>query len=183
MIRFSIIIPAYNAEPYIHELLECLDKQMTDETEVILIDDGSDKPLKLKKDYPWISHFSRHKNKGISYTRNKGLELAKGELINFLDADDMVSNNFISYILGRIDEEWDYMDLSWKSLEDDHFWFKLNSDRDSLSNPSASTRATARAPAPSASRRCASWRPPWPSGRPWARPWPWWASPLPSLCR
>ena len=139
-IRFSIIIPCYNAEPYIHELLECLDKQMTDETEVILIDDGSDKPLKLRKDYPWISHFSRHKNKGISYTRNKGLELAKGELINFLDADDMVSDNFISYILGRIDEEWDYMDLSWKSLEDDHFWFKLNSDRDSLSNLSASTR-------------------------------------------
>lgn len=139
-IKFSIIIPAYNAEPYIHELLECLNKQMTDETEVILIDDGSDKPLKLKKNYPWISHFSRHKNKGISYTRNKGLELAKGELINFLDADDMVSDNFISYILGRIDEEWDYMDLSWKSLEDDHFWFKLNSDSDSLTNPSASTR-------------------------------------------
>ena len=139
-IRFSIIIPAYNAEPYIHELLECLDKQMTDEAEVILIDDGSKKPLKLKKDYPWISHFSRQKNHGISYTRNKGLELAKGEIINFLDADDMVSDNFISYILSRIDEEWDYMDLSWKSLEDDHFWFKLNSDRDSLSNPSASTR-------------------------------------------
>lgn len=139
-IRFSIIIPAYNAEPYIHELLECLDKQMTNEVEVILIDDGSKKPLKLKKDYPWISHFSRQKNQGISVTRNKGLELAKGEVINFLDADDMVSDNFISYILSRIDEEWDYMDLSWKSLEDDHFWFKLNSDRDSLSNPSASTR-------------------------------------------
>jgi glycosyltransferase involved in cell wall biosynthesis len=139
-VRFSIIIPAYNAEPYIHELLECLDKQMTDEAEVILIDDGSKRPLKLKKDYPWISHFSRQKNQGISVTRNKGLELAKGEIINFLDADDMVSDNFISYILSRIDEEWDYMDLSWKSLEDDHFWFKLNSDRDSLSNPSASTR-------------------------------------------
>lgn len=139
-IRFSIIIPCYNAEPYIHELLECLDKQMTDEAEVILIDDGSKKPLKLKKDYPWISHFSRQKNQGISVARNKGLELAKGEIINFLDADDMVSDNFISYILSRIDEEWDYMDLSWKSLEDDHFWFKLNSDRDSLSNPSASTR-------------------------------------------
>lgn len=139
-IRFSIIIPAYNAEPYIHELLECLDKQMTNEVEVILIDDGSKKPLKLKKDYPWISHFSRQKNQGISVTRNKGLELAKGEVINFLDADDLVSDKFISYVLSRIDEEWDYMDLSWKSLEDDHFIFKLNSDRDSLSNPSASTR-------------------------------------------
>lgn len=139
-IKFSIIIPCYNAEPYIHELLECLDKQMTDETEAIVIDDGSKPTLKLKKKYPWISHFSRQKNKGISITRNKGLELAKGELINFLDADDMVADNYVSYILSRIDEEWDYMDLSWKSLEDDRFWFKLNSDRDSLSNPSASTR-------------------------------------------
>ena len=47
-IKLSIIIPAYNAEPYIHELLECLDKQMTDEAEVILIDDGSDKSIEIK---------------------------------------------------------------------------------------------------------------------------------------
>ena len=59
-IKFSIIIPAYNAEPYIHELLECLDKQMTDEVEVILIDDGSDIPLKTKK-YKWL-RFYKQKN-------------------------------------------------------------------------------------------------------------------------
>lgn len=138
MIKLSIIIPCYNGEPYIHELLECLDKQMTDEVEVILIDDGSKKPLQTK-DYKWLRMF-RQSNKGISKTRNRGLEMAKGELINFLDADDMVSDKYISNILSRIDEEWDFMDLSWKSLEDNHFWYLLKSDADSLPNPSACTR-------------------------------------------
>lgn len=140
-IKLSIIIPCYNGEPYIHDLLECLDKQITDEVEVILIDDGSKTPLKLKKDYSWISHFWRQKNSGISISRNKGLELAKGELINFVDADDMLADNYVEYVLGRLsDPDWDYMDLSWKSLEDNRYMFRLRDDNDSLPNPSASTR-------------------------------------------
>ena len=39
MIKLSIIIPCFNAEPYVYELLDCLNKQITDEVEVILIDD------------------------------------------------------------------------------------------------------------------------------------------------
>ena len=136
--KLSIIIPCYNAEPYIYMLLKVLDPQITDDVEVILIDDGSDKPI-LKGAYKWCK-VVRQKNQGISKARNKGLEMASGEVISFVDADDLVSENFVKYILSRIDEEWDYMDLSWKSLEDDHFWFKLRNDDDALTNPSASTR-------------------------------------------
>jgi len=137
-IKLSIIIPCYNAEPYVYELLDTLTPQLTNEVEVILIDDGSKNPLNLS-DYKWVKHF-RQRNKGISKTRNRGLEMAKGELIWFVDADDLIAKNSIAYILERINEEWDYMDLSWKSLEDNSFNFKLVNDRDSLSNPSASTR-------------------------------------------
>ena len=137
-IKFSIIIPAYNAEPYIHELLECLDKQMTDEVEVILIDDGSDTPLKTKK-YNWLRTYKQN-NKGTSKTRNRGLELAKGDVIGFIDADDLVSENYVDFVLRNIERKWDYIDLSWKSLEDDKYIFKLRTDRDRLSNPSACTR-------------------------------------------
>lgn len=137
-IKFSIIIPAYNAEPYIYELLDCLNKQMTDEVEVILIDDGSKNPVKAN--YDWLKLY-RQKNKGISKTRNRGLELAKGEVIGFIDADDLVSENYVSSVLDALkNKEWDYVDMSWKSLEDDHFWFKLSGDNDSLGNPSACTR-------------------------------------------
>ena len=137
MVKLSIIIPAYNAEPYVYMLLKVLDAQITNEVEVILIDDGSKKPVKT--DYKWLK-VVRQKNRGISKTRNRGLEMARGELIAFIDADDLVAENYVEYILSRIDEEWDYLDLSWKSLEDNHFYFKLKSDKDALANPSASTR-------------------------------------------
>ena len=137
-IKLSIIMPCYNAEPYIHELLDCIDKQITDEVEVILIDDGSQIPLKTKS-YSWLKSY-RHSNKGTSKTRNRGLELAKGELIWFVDADDLISGNAISYILSRADEKWDYMDLSWKSLEDNKYVYKLHNDFMRLPNPSACTR-------------------------------------------
>lgn len=140
MIKLSIIIPAFNAEPYIHELIERLEPQITDEVQVILIDDGSKKPLKINK--PWIEFYSNNGNKGVSYTRNKGIELAKGDCIQFIDADDLVATNYVKTIIETIDtKDFDYIDLSWKSLPDGiYFDYKLHSDNDALPNPSASTR-------------------------------------------
>lgn len=145
MIKLSVIIPAYNAEPYIHELIDCLDKQVTKEVQVIVIDDGSKKPLEIKK--PWVEFYRNDRNRGISYTRNRGLELAKGKAIHFVDADDMLAENYVKYILNMIDtREFDYIDLSWKSMTGGGsvYDFKLNSDKDYLTNPSASTRIFSR---------------------------------------
>ena len=135
--KLSIIIPAYNAEPWIYELIECLDRQMQEGVEVIIIDDGSENPLKIEK--PWAK-VMRQKNQGISKTRNKGLKMAKGDIIAFIDADDLIAENYIEYILSRADEEWDYMELSWRSLEGTKFLYKLQNDHDYLTNPSACTR-------------------------------------------
>lgn len=137
MIKLSIIIPCYNAEPYIYELLDTLAPQITKEVEVILIDDGSKDPVYY--DLEGLKIY-RQKNSGVSKSRNRGLELAKGKIISFIDADDLVAKNFVDYILSRYEEEWDYMDLSWKSLEDNKYMYKLSGDSDSLPNPSASTR-------------------------------------------
>ena len=137
-IKLSIIIPCYNAEPYIYELLTHIQPQITKEVEIILIDDGSKIPVKA--DYEWLK-LIRQRNAGISKARNKGLEMAKGELIWFIDADDLIADNAIETILDALKhKEFDYIDLSWKSLEDDRFIFRLHSDNDSLSNPSACTR-------------------------------------------
>ena len=143
-IKFSIIIPCYNAEPYVGELLECLDKQMkeTDEVEVILIDDGSEENMhsKYQLKYTWLRVF-RQENQGCSKARNVGIDRAKGEAIGFIDADDLVSDNYIKFVLEALkNKEWDYIDLSWKSLENNKYTYKLKSDKDSLPNPSASTR-------------------------------------------
>lgn len=112
--RLSIIIPCYNAEPYINELLARLNGQMTEEVEVIVIDDGSRE--EFHTDYQWCK-VVRQENKGVSAARNKGLDLATGEYIAFIDADDMVNAEYIKKIFAKIDDENpDYIYLSWKTL-------------------------------------------------------------------
>ncbi len=111
-IKLSIIIPAYNAEPYLTELLNCLKKQMTPEVEVIIVDDGSDTPVKC--DFATVI---RERNGSPGISRNLGLEKMTGEYFTFIDADDMISENYISTILKKIQEEkFDYCYLSWKTL-------------------------------------------------------------------
>ena len=109
----SIIIPAYNAEKYLPELLDCLNKQMESDVEVIIVDDGSKVPFKT--DYKWAK-FIRQKNGGASSARNKGLDNAHGTYIAFIDADDLVSDDYISQIKSKISEGCDYIWLSWKTI-------------------------------------------------------------------
>lgn len=138
-IKLSIIIPAYNAEPYITELLDCLEKQITDEVQVIVVDDGSDPALKI--DRPWVK-LIRQTNKGVSAARNRGLTASKGELIQFIDADDLVADNFVETLLNKLKtEEFDYIEYSWKSLPGGiQYDVKLHNENSKLPNPSACTR-------------------------------------------
>lgn len=136
----SIIIPYYNVRTYTDELLSVLARQMTEDIEVILIDDGSKEPYTT--DYPWCKVY-RQKNKGVSAARNAGLKKASGEYISFIDADDLVSEDYIRLILNQI--PFDYLEMSWMSFGGERYFQKLNSIRDRLNNPSASTRAYSRA--------------------------------------
>ena len=142
MIKLSIIIPYYNVKPYTDELLDRLAPQITDEVEVILVDDGS-KEIYETKYKEWCTVY-RQKNKGVSAARNKGLELSHGEYIAFIDSDDLVAPEYVSRIFSKM--PFDYLDMSWKSLPDgQQFSYKLNSEADRLKNPSAVTRVFSRA--------------------------------------
>lgn len=112
--KLSIIIPAYNAENYLPQLLNSLDKQMVPGVEVIIIDDGSKIPFKT--DYKWAAVI-RQENAGPGIARNAGLERMIGEYFTFIDADDMVSDKYLTTILDKIETEaFDYCYLSWKSM-------------------------------------------------------------------
>ncbi len=140
MIKLSIIIPVYNKEPYIHELLDNLAPQITDEVEVILIDDGSRNPLKSK--YKWAK-ITRQPNQGCSSARNRGIDKAKGEYISFIDADDLVSGDFVRKILKKTESaEYDILEFSWRSLNNNNWCCdqRLTCDTDRLPNPSVCTR-------------------------------------------
>lgn len=138
--KLSIIIPYYNCKEYTDELLSVLDKQMIDEVEVIVVDDGSQKPYKTS--YSWCK-VVRKRNGGCGTARNRGLKVAKGDYIQFIDADDMVPDYFVEKLLEAIEHEPDVIEYSWKSLTNNgtQHNFKLNTKDDRLTNPSACTRA------------------------------------------
>lgn len=103
----SIIIPVYNAEKYIKNILHKLDKQITDKIEVLLIDDGSkDKSLEICQSYANSSNnfkVSHQQNSGASAARNRGIELAKGRYIVFIDSDDDITNDYIKTVCDLCD--------------------------------------------------------------------------------
>lgn len=96
MVKVSVIVPAYNAEPYLDKCLESLVTQTLKDIEIIIINDGSsDKTAtiieKYKKKYKQIIFINNKKNMGIGKSRNLGIEKASGKYIGFLDSDDYVA--------------------------------------------------------------------------------------------
>lgn len=99
--RFSIIIPAYNAEAHIANCVESVLMQDYHDYEVVIIDDGSTDKTKLicqslQESYPSIKLFSQ-RNAGASAARNEGIRQSKGEYLLFLDSDDFwIQKNLLS---------------------------------------------------------------------------------------
>lgn len=143
--KLSIIIPYYNGnhiDGYTAELLLQLEPQLTEDVEVIVVDDGSPEPFAMDG-FPWVKVI-RQDNGGVSKARNRGLDEAKGEYIAFIDADDMVSENYVKTIFSKM--PFDYLEMSWKSLPGgQQFEYRLTSDNDRLRNPSSVTRVFSRA--------------------------------------
>ncbi len=109
--RLSIIIPVYNLEKCIGRTLDsCLMQDLDmEEYEILCVDDGSkDKSLDILNEYskthPNI-HVISKENGGVSSARNKGLEVAKGEYVWFVDGDDVIRANCLDFIVKTMDSE------------------------------------------------------------------------------
>lgn len=89
----SIIIPVYNAQKYLMDTIHCAIDQTWPNKEILIINDGStDNSLNIAKLFESnIIKIYSQLNSGASTARNLGLKLAKGEFIQFLDADDLLS--------------------------------------------------------------------------------------------
>lgn len=105
---FSIIIPMYNAAPYIERCLKSVFEQQIgdDKFELILVNDGSpDNCEQLAREFSVgrqnVRFFSQ-KNKGLGGARNTGIENSLGEYIIFLDADDYLEKNCLPLLYKSI---------------------------------------------------------------------------------
>ena len=102
--KYSIIIPAYNAETTPGRCLDSLVTQLPGDSELLLINDGScDGTAEICRSYaeryPQIRFFSKT-NGGVSSARNEGLDHAAGDYVLFVDADDAVRSDYFE----RLDE-------------------------------------------------------------------------------
>lgn len=90
----SIIVPVYNVEDYLSDCITSVLKQEYSNFELLLLNDGStDRSLEICRDYESKDSRIRvytHSNRGQSGTQNRGLDLAQGEYIAFLDSDDSI---------------------------------------------------------------------------------------------
>lgn len=120
--KLSIIIPFYQTHDYTEELFDVLESQITDKTEVILVDDGSNPSFKTSRE--WVKVI-RQKNGGPAKARNRGLKEATGDYIQFIDSDDLISDDFVGSILEAIKEGTDIIEYSWRSLNSGRFNVRL----------------------------------------------------------
>lgn len=113
--KISVIIPVYNQKPeYLIEAIESIINQTRKPDEIIIVDDGSDKPITLDIFLP-ISEgilpkgtykiLRNEKNMGIGFSRWRGIKEATGEYIAFLSSDDIWDPKFLEVMMKEAEKQ------------------------------------------------------------------------------
>lgn len=102
----SILIPAYNAEPWISDALRSAVAQSWEPKEIIVVDDGStDRTLEIARQFESEElRVVENEHQGAAATRNKAFALSKGDYIQYLDADDVLAPDKIARQLEALGE-------------------------------------------------------------------------------
>lgn len=119
----SMIIPVYNAEPYLRRCLDSVLNSTYREFELILVNDGStDNSPAICEEY--AARDSRvtlisQENRGASAARNRGLEVCRGEWVVFVDADDLISPDFLGLVAREEYQDQDLLLFDFAQTEED----------------------------------------------------------------
>lgn len=101
----SVIIPVYNTEKYLEKCIASVAAQTEKDFEIIIIDDGStDGSLELARSLQnqfrqCTFKIIHQENRGLASARNRGIEVAAGEYLTFLDSDDFIHPQFLEILL------------------------------------------------------------------------------------
>ena len=133
MTTVSVIIPAYNHATFLQKTIESVLDQDWRDYEIVVVDDGS------KDDTPAVAarfgsaiRYIPQTNHGMAATRNIGIRHAAGDLISFLDDDDLWLPNYLSTVVARFQADPDLAAL--------HTGFQLTSDKEGSDFPAKGTR-------------------------------------------
>lgn len=102
--KLSIIVPCYNVAQFLPRCLMSLTNQSLTDMEIICIDDKStDNTLDVLRDWEKddlrIRVIENDENMGVGFTRNRGIDLAKGEFVGFVDPDDWIDTDFYKKLI------------------------------------------------------------------------------------
>lgn len=122
-IKISIIIPVYNTAHHLDRCLRSITDQQPKNIEIVIVDDGSvDGSAKLcdqwAHTFPWI-HVIHQTNQGVSAARNKGLSIAAGEFMLFVDADDWLDYKTIRTLQESVSENDDVVVFDYQEIDED----------------------------------------------------------------
>ncbi len=115
MIKYTIIMPVYNAENFLSKNLSFFKNIKRNDVELLIINDGStDNSLEIIKSYS-IKNCTiiDQENHGVSYSRNIGIKKAKGKYISFLDCDDFLNDNIFETVDKYINDNYDVVRYSF----------------------------------------------------------------------
>jgi glycosyltransferase involved in cell wall biosynthesis len=126
----SIIIPCWNAEAYVGEAIESALGQAYPNVEVIVVDDGStDCSLEVIKSFRNCIRYETGPNRGACAARNRGVVLAHGELIQFLDADDLLHRSKLEeQVPVSLASPAEMTHCDWETLDADGSGRKVNAN-------------------------------------------------------
>ena len=129
----SVIVPVYNVEKYLDKCIQSIADQTYRNLEIILVDDGSPDRCGAICD-EWAARDSRvrviHKeNGGAGLARNVALDVAKGELIAFVDSDDYIAPDMLSYLYSLMDLQTDIAECAYTETVDDYAVFSKHSGK------------------------------------------------------
>jgi glycosyltransferase involved in cell wall biosynthesis len=125
-LQISIVIPVYNEEQHLAACLEAISRQTVKPFEVLVVDNNStDATVTVARSFPFVTVLSE-KRQGVVYARDRGFNQARGDIIGRIDADTVISQNWVATIeqlfkaapgkaqLGAVSGAVSYYDLPWQ---------------------------------------------------------------------
>jgi glycosyltransferase involved in cell wall biosynthesis len=132
-LELSIVVPVYNVKPYLQKCIDSLLDQDIEKSryEIILVDDGStDGSGQLCDEFAekgsniTVIH---QKNQGLGAARNKGISHAKGTYIQFVDSDDYLESNVLSFLVEKVEkDELDVLRFNYHNVNEQYEVFEPN---------------------------------------------------------